>query len=432
MISNLRINVGKCVVVPLWHYQEKNVKNLLKELVPKWADFCVAGYAKYLGFFIGPGAGLLSIEKAMTKYKEACRFIKALHQPAFASVLMYRMFAVSSIQFVTQILPLPNSFKKDELSGMVKLFSVPWNSVSKEFLYHLTANKCFPLNFPSLEVVAFSASARTLMHTLPHWEQHLGTITSARAADDAKLVHPFQDWLKNSFAFHLRKVADVLEHHKVIAHGAGRCRVINHEILQALRDHSSKQVQKTIGNLFLQICHPFDLKQYLAHKFGRWYDSSVACAHACTAVKVLDNLHGKVPPCVLHAVITTWLNAWHTDARYQKEPRPCVLSRHCKGKDTLEHYVVCPTVWNTIFSKLRAKNVPRSRDRFFLLDPSHKDDIVILACIVYSVRRTVHKFRARNDRVCEEESKRYLWEAVKIAAAHNAHTAKIIKSKWIA
>ncbi|CAK0894766.1 unnamed protein product, partial [Prorocentrum cordatum] len=63
-ISCLALNIKKTVFIPLWKYaSESNVRGLIRESAPAWRDIAVCSAGKYLGFWIGPGAGLKSWEK---------------------------------------------------------------------------------------------------------------------------------------------------------------------------------------------------------------------------------------------------------------------------------------------------------------------------------------------------------------------------------
>ena len=54
-ISALHLNVAKCVIVPLWKYQEIAIRDALNDVCPGWHTMKIAEVAKYLGFWIGPG-----------------------------------------------------------------------------------------------------------------------------------------------------------------------------------------------------------------------------------------------------------------------------------------------------------------------------------------------------------------------------------------
>ena len=57
VISGLALSPTKCVLIPLWPGNVANIKMLLREIIPMWVTFAVAGCGKYLGTWIGPLAG---------------------------------------------------------------------------------------------------------------------------------------------------------------------------------------------------------------------------------------------------------------------------------------------------------------------------------------------------------------------------------------
>ena len=96
----------------------------------------------------------------------------------------------------------------------------------------------------------------------------------------------------------------------------------------------------------------------------------------------------------------------------------------------MEHYLVCPYVINTILPKMRLKRRAPNIRRLMLLEPEEHDDTIKLACVVYSVRRCVHTFRAQNTRADADQICNHLWEAIKVAASHHKNIGGIVKGLW--
>jgi hypothetical protein len=56
-ISGLALNVQKTVAIPLWKIcSHRNLRMLLRESCPAWANISIQDQGKYLGFMVGPGA----------------------------------------------------------------------------------------------------------------------------------------------------------------------------------------------------------------------------------------------------------------------------------------------------------------------------------------------------------------------------------------
>ena len=137
-------------------------------------------------------------------------------------------------------------------------------------------------------------------------------------------------------------------------------------------------------------------------------------------------LYKSVPPCVMHATFSTWANAWNTDKRYQQDLRDCVLCSSCKGKDEMEHYLICPFGLCNIRRKLKLQKDPRTLARAMLLDCCSGEDLALAAVSLYAVRGVVHKLRAQNCRADSNSIHKHLWEQVRITAMHNRAVASKI------
>ena len=96
----------------------------------------------------------------------------------------------------------------------------------------------------------------------------------------------------------------------------------------------------------------------------------------------------------------------------------------------MEHYLICPTVWQSFVHMMRVQRAPKSRQRVMILETRPDDSPVSLACILFSIRRTVHKLRAKDIRLAPHEAGAHLREAVKIAAAQKSVSARHISSLW--
>ena len=56
LIARLELKPNNCVLLHFGPYELRSVRDLLRETVPMWANFCIDSYAKYLGLMVGPGA----------------------------------------------------------------------------------------------------------------------------------------------------------------------------------------------------------------------------------------------------------------------------------------------------------------------------------------------------------------------------------------
>ena len=105
-----------------------------------------------------------------------------------------------------------------------------------------------------------------------------------------------------------------------------------------------------------------------------------------------------------------------------------MLCESCKGKDEIEHYLVCRHGFGTLRPKLRLASSPNHAARAMILDCKGGDDLIISAVALYAVRGVVHKMRAQNRRASIVQ--KHLWEQVRIAARYSGSLRKKLESLW--
>ena len=66
-VSNLDLNIGKTVAIPLGHRTPEDVSRSLRDKGDPWANMQVATWARYLGFATGPGKQDHSWQKPLAK-----------------------------------------------------------------------------------------------------------------------------------------------------------------------------------------------------------------------------------------------------------------------------------------------------------------------------------------------------------------------------
>ncbi len=66
-VSGLHLNIKKTIIIPLWEYEEQNIKDLVPSHAPRSEEVKISHAAKYLGFYVGPKRGELSWKAPMDK-----------------------------------------------------------------------------------------------------------------------------------------------------------------------------------------------------------------------------------------------------------------------------------------------------------------------------------------------------------------------------
>ena len=72
-ISGLRLNLQKCIILPLDEGELDTFRDRLHNQVPAWTSMQTARKGKYLGFYVGPGKGDKSWEEPTEKFLKRCR-----------------------------------------------------------------------------------------------------------------------------------------------------------------------------------------------------------------------------------------------------------------------------------------------------------------------------------------------------------------------
>ncbi len=112
--ANLKLNCGKCVLIPLWIFDANDVRQKPRSIVPQWQDFQINSYRKGLGFMIGTGAHDVGWQSAISAYSDMCKHITSLGLPILQRILLYSMIAVSKFCYQSQLRDSPEDFLKLE------------------------------------------------------------------------------------------------------------------------------------------------------------------------------------------------------------------------------------------------------------------------------------------------------------------------------
>merc|ERR1711957_927425 len=113
-----------------------------------------------------------------------------------------------------------------------------------------------------------------------------------------------------------------------------------------------------------------------------------------SASRLIATVRGRVPPCVLAAILATWFNGWTTGRRFQDRSCRCRFNQACLGEDSIEHYAVCAFVWDLASRSLRLRPTPRSLGRFLGLQLADHDSAISMALHIFAAYGTFNFFQA--------------------------------------
>ena len=112
-VSVLTLRAPKCVLLTLSAVvSELNisvVKRWLQTERPQWAHFKIAPYGKYLGLYIGPGAGVMQWVAPLEKFKARVDEPHGAKLPASKAAVVFASRAVPVLSYVGQVFLLENS-----------------------------------------------------------------------------------------------------------------------------------------------------------------------------------------------------------------------------------------------------------------------------------------------------------------------------------
>jgi hypothetical protein len=111
-LTNLTLKPQKCVLVPLMQNISEELVALIKgwlvRELPDWKDFTVKGCSLYLGFHLGPAAGVVQYDRVVRKFMMRANKIADTHSSAAVSAHLYNTRVVPVVTYLTQLTMPPN------------------------------------------------------------------------------------------------------------------------------------------------------------------------------------------------------------------------------------------------------------------------------------------------------------------------------------
>ena len=164
-------------------------------------------------------------------------------------------------------------------------------------------------------------------------------------------------------------------------------------------------------------------------QFGRWFSSEQSSVFASRAVKIIDFVKNKVPPCVIFTLIAAWSNGWATGRRFQVRDSQCCIHRGCLGEDSIEHYAYCTEPWLALCSKT-GLSLEQNLENFFVVGSDESQSWVFLACHLYAVKRAADHGRACSPCSSSVEVRNLIFGGYKVAAFHSSGLASRYAALW--
>ena len=399
-MSGLHLNAKKCIIVPLWSFDEVALQRVVAQLVPLWAEIKIRDCGKYLGFLVGPGSGDKDWERVAAQLIEMAKTIKLLGLPKKAAFSLYHIFAVSKTQFIAQLRAPPEKVLIMEQGALRSIIGGPHNWISPESLCRISDEFNLPFTVRSFAHTSNAAMIRTALFTAVGWKRSHSEMMAAMQHEESFLLHPLHRWVPKTACFQIHQAIEQFDEKTWRASFKGKHR---------------KHAQASIYKFLMKTGYNTHIRQVLCRRLSRW---SASREVSLRALRNFTKIKSFMPACVIFAVLNTWLNGWATAKRMQKRSI-CLLCNDCSSIDAIEHYAFCPAV-STAVRRITRLTLQMDLHHFLLMHKESVECLCLRAAVCYAVRKAC--ISRRNDcRVFPLEAN--------IRVIVNAHKAALMSSR---
>ena len=214
--SGLQLNFRKVVVVPLGSSAPGDISRTFLRPIPSWCAVECRGWAKYLGFILGPDRAERTWDQACSKALQRARLWRDAGLGLQWSALVYQVYVASVLGFLLQLDRLPSHWESTEASLLRALVPGPYRWCLPADLHGLHRDFGFAREFPDLRMTSIAARLRVLRNEavaqggLPvrFWLQRLAA-AGQRSPHLARLVR-WRLWHSSSFCHYLASAAHEL------------------------------------------------------------------------------------------------------------------------------------------------------------------------------------------------------------------------------
>jgi len=431
-ISNLKLNMAKTLVIPLWAADIHSLRNghFAREF-PSWNGACLDTHGTYLGFVLGPGRAETAWAKPQAKYIERAKLWSLPQIGLHHTALVYNTFVISVLSYVWQLCEPPGLVLDCEAPTLAKLVPGPFRWAIPSDLYRLSTLFGFPIDFKSIYCSALAAKGRVFC------SEDFPFVAKARELDDLQygghsnidLPLSWLLWFQSSYVRVICRAARACVLHnappktlyKDLLAKASETKV------EGAEHRARKQLQRTIyGKLVNSDLYPH-IEDRVRHKIERWcLDPDLPGHVSRRLVHHLPRLGKLVAPRVVAAVLRTLYNGWCTARRFQSVGCCCMGCQYL-GTDSIEHYARCP-----LTSQLREQLHLSERFHSLLgflggLRDQSDHERTLNSLVVFAVYSTVNNLRHAGHLPADQVS-HMLMEYVKLGAGGNSYSLSVLHS----
>ena len=391
------------------------VKEWLRDHIYEWRDFNVLPAATYLGFQMGPAAGVAQWDKPLAKYSSRSKGVALTRAPPCVSAYNYNIKAVPVLGYKAQLMLIPDRIGKMERPAALHVLHFATNAMDNDTLFTLDAFG--GPHVKSVRAGGLAALARTARKTLPSWRQKaelirgssgdhssLGSTVSGRYWDEFWDSPPIAITLEaaaNHFTASavapraLPPQAFVMRHRAVIeraSRAAERTLLINPKL----------PIQKIYYDEFAKALHGTVQTRMFERRLRGAFAASVGPVPVIEWTPAAALLRAA-PPHAAVVALRTWTNSWSTTARYHDDKMQHCCLGCSPGLDSLDHYLVCEPLWR-ITSTATSTSCPDDVLARLCITAPSRDNLLnlVVACGTYHTLKMQYLQEVRHARAANE------------------------------
>jgi hypothetical protein len=319
----LHLHPGKVVVVPLWKFDEAEVRQRIRALVPRLAAAKIQDCGKLLGFFIGPGADRLQFRGVIEELRTRARYLASLNLSWNGVAPLYRSHIVSTTCHILQLAPPSLDLRRAELSILAVATKSPAHAVP---LTVLTRLKDFGLktDFMSIDVLGKAAAYRAMAGS-EVYPRMVAELARARSSRESNLSPFLREWSRRGALGYL---AAVKAHVESIAG----------------LPTETYGLQRWAAKALLAAAPRESLDKSIAKRLSTFTKKVVGTEAALLARYRIFAVKDLVPACSIASIIRTLCNAWTTTGRFVGPTAACPFGCGTPEADRFAHFPGCASL----------------------------------------------------------------------------------------
>ena len=461
VLSGLRLNLSKCVTIPLDGGSLETFKTRRQLNIPAWSTMPVATSGKYLGFMIGPGKEQSSWNGPVKKYLNICDMGRGHAIGLQFNVAMYNTFAISTLGFIGQLEQAPQFALDAETQGLRRAIKGPGNWAVNMDMWLLKEQFGQPRSCFSLALTARAAQLRVRTWdpacTHAHYKADCAALRKAMSNPwRPHTRHRWSSWYDNGFCLTLERnyeqyISEIGSIGDLLSPNA-------HETLDSDEEPTATNPpaqklakigfqRRTYHKLLRHYApDPTNRVRYKIQRFGLQHPSTRLpegtsirqntpdwqSRRALASLQILPRL---VPPRVCAAVFSTMWNRWNTHRRWQRRhtsSNRCLLGCEGAAEDSIEHYCCCRLTRRILQKQFNLPDELFANLHSFLLCNANINTTEHLTCIallIYGIYNATNHFRHN-----PTKNTTHIYDAtvqwIREGARHHSNASRTLVNRW--